>query len=105
MMPGERVQAPIAIARDHPAFAGHFPGQPVVPAVVLLAEALAAIELATGRAAHEWTVSGAKFLQPVGPGARLTLMHEALRDGRRFEIRAGEALVASGTLVARRTPS
>lgn len=101
MSPGERLQAPLAIAQDHPAFAGHFPGQPVVPAVVLLAEALAAIELATGRAPHEWTVAGAKFLQPVGPGARLTLIHEELRGARRFEIRSGEALVASGTLVAK----
>jgi hypothetical protein len=32
-------------------------------------------------------------------------MHEEFRDGRRFEIRAGEAIVASGTLVARRTAS
>lgn len=96
-----RVETSFAIARDHPAFAGHFPGQPIVPAVVLLAEALAAIEVATGRAPHEWTVSGAKFLQAVGPGARLTLTHEESRGGRRFEIRSGDAVVASGTLTAK----
>lgn len=96
-----RVETSFAIARDHPAFAGHFPGQPIVPAVVLLAEALAAIEVATGRAPHEWTVSGAKFLQAVGPGARLTLTHEESRGGRRFEIRSGGAVVASGTLTAK----
>lgn len=101
MTPGARVETSITIAQDHPAFAGHFPGQPVVPAVVLLAEALAAIELATGRAPHEWTVSGAKFLQPVGPGARLTLTHEEARGGRRFEICSGETIVASGTLTAK----
>lgn len=101
MTPGGRMEASFTIAQDHPAFAGHFPGQPVVPAVVLLAEALAAIELATGRAPHEWTVAGAKFLQPVAPGARLTLVHEESREGRRFEIRSGEATVASGTLVAK----
>jgi 3-hydroxymyristoyl/3-hydroxydecanoyl-(acyl carrier protein) dehydratase len=90
-----------AIAQDHPAFAGHFPGQPIVPAVVLLAEALGAIEVATGRAPHEWRLSGAKFLQAVGPGARLTLTHEEARGGRRFEIRCGDAIVASGTLAAK----
>jgi 3-hydroxymyristoyl/3-hydroxydecanoyl-(acyl carrier protein) dehydratase len=105
MTPDARVETSITIARDHPAFAGHFPGQPVVPAVVLLAEALAAIELATGRAPHEWTVSGAKFLQPVGPGARLTIVHEQSRDGRRFEIRSGGTLVASGALMAKGSPS
>ena len=101
MTPDARVEATIAIAQDHPAFAGHFPGQPVVPAVVLLAEALAAIEAATGRAPHEWRLSGAKFLQAVGPGARLTLMHEEARGGRRFESCSGDALVASGTLAAK----
>lgn len=100
MTPGERAAVPIVIAPDHPAFAGHFPGQPVVPAVVLLAEALAAIEQATGRAPQRWTVASAKFLQPAGPGARLALVHEPCRGGRRFEIRSGETLIASGALVA-----
>ena len=100
-MTSPRVEGAFIIAQDHPAFAGHFPGQPIVPAVVLLAEALAAIEAATGRAPHEWRLSGAKFLQAVGPGARLTLVHEESRDGRRFELRCGEAIVASGTLSAK----
>ena len=91
----------LVIARDHPAFAGHFPGQPIVPAVVLLAEALAAVEAATGRAPHEWRLAGAKFLQAVGPGAPLTLSHEESRGGVRFEIRSGETIVASGTLEAK----
>lgn len=101
MKPGQGVSTSFVIAQDHPAFAGHFPGQPIVPAVVLLAEALAAIETATGRAPDEWRLSGAKFLQAVGPGARLTLVHEESHGGRRFELRCGEAIVASGTLVAK----
>ena len=99
-MAGQRVESALTIAQDHPAFAGHFPGRPIVPAVVLLAEALAAIEAATGRAPHAWRLSGAKFLQAVGPGVGLTLMHEESRGGRRFEIRSGETLVASGTLAS-----
>jgi 3-hydroxymyristoyl/3-hydroxydecanoyl-(acyl carrier protein) dehydratase len=101
MKPGQGMSTSFTIAQDHPAFAGHFPGQPIVPAVVLLAEALAAIEASTGRAPHEWRLSGAKFLQAVGPGARLTLTHEEARGGRHFEIRSGDAIVASGTLAAK----
>ena len=36
------------IAPDHPAFAGHFPGTPILPGVVLLDSALQAIAAATG---------------------------------------------------------
>ena len=93
-----------ALAADHPGFEGHFPGHPIVPAVVLLAEVLARVEADTGRAPDAWTVASAKFLAPAGPGTELTLVHEeASGGGRRFEIRAGATLVASGTL-ARRAP-
>ena len=92
------------LAADHPAFEGHFPGLPIVPAVVLLSEVMARVEADTGRAPDTWTVASAKFLAPAGPGTELTLVHEAASGGaRRFEIRAGDTLVASGTL-ARKAP-
>lgn len=94
--------SPLAIARDHPAFEGHFPGNPILPGVVLLSEALAAIEAATGRAPHQWTVSNCKFTSPVAPGAELTLAHKATASGGvLFEIRAAQGVVASGTLMPR----
>ena len=96
-MPGEPMA--LRIPADHPAFAGHFPGRPIVPAVVLLAEALAAIEASTAEPARDWTVASAKFLVPVTPGMALSLTHEPTAAGRRFEIRAGSRLVASGALV------
>ena len=89
------------IRADHPAFAGHFPGRPIVPAVVLLAESLAAIESATARPPHSWTVASAQFLVPVGPGTPLTLSHEQTAGGgRRLEIRSPEGVVAAATLSA-----
>jgi 3-hydroxymyristoyl/3-hydroxydecanoyl-(acyl carrier protein) dehydratase len=92
------------VARDHPAFEGHFPGHPILPGVVLLAEAMAAIEAATGTSARDWTVEQAKFLGVVEPGARLALTLAAKPSGGvSFELREGERLVASGAL-ARRVP-
>lgn len=95
-MPGEPTA--LRIAADHPAFEGHFPGRPIVPAVVLLAEALAAIEEATAEPARTWRLASAKFLVPVEPGMPLTLAHQPTAAGRRFEIRSGAQLVASGVL-------
>lgn len=95
----------LAVARDHPAFEGHFPGNPILPGVVLLSEALAAIAAATGRAPHEWTISSAKFFNAVEPGAALTLVHEPLgANAWRFEVRSAAGVVASGTLAPRETP-
>jgi 3-hydroxyacyl-[acyl-carrier-protein] dehydratase len=87
---------------DHPAFAGHFPGRPILPGVVLLAEAMAAIVSDTGVPATEWTIANAKFLVAVEPGTALAFSHEAMGPGRiRFEFRTPAAMVASGVLARR----
>ena len=61
----------IVVPADHPSLAGHFPGQPVVPAVVLLDATLAAIE--TRGEFRLVTIVSAKFLQPVLPDERVDL--------------------------------
>lgn len=90
------------IAADHPAFAGHFPGMPIVPGVLLLDAALFAIESAGDVTPANCTIASAKFFHPVGPGAILTLRHEQLDNGSiRFDISAGSRRIASGSIVPR----
>lgn len=93
-----------AIAPDHPAFAGHFPGNPIVPGVLLLDAAVHAVQQALapgapGAAAQAWRISAAKFLSPVGPGETLTLSCSPGAGGIHFEIRSGARTVATGTIV------
>jgi len=88
---------------DHPAFAGHFPGRPIVPGVVLLDRAMACAETWLGRQVSGWQVGNAKFLSPVGPGETLVFtlvftLGSATGTGVSFSVRAGERLVASGNL-------
>ena len=95
------MESALPVAADHPAYAGHFPGQPILPGVVILAEAIAAIAKATGRGPERWTLANAKFLAPVTPGTALALRHEQVDGNVRFEVRAGDRLVASGALAPR----
>ncbi|MES2993418.1 MAG: 3-hydroxyacyl-ACP dehydratase [Pseudomonadota bacterium] len=93
----------LTIANDHPAFAGHFPGDPLLPGVALLAEVLEAVldEPALAAAVGAAPRLGAvKFLAPVRPGARLAITLEPGPRGLRFEVREGERLAASGQFEA-----
>lgn len=107
-----RSETTLHIAPDHPAFAGHFPGAPIVPGVVLLDAAVhAALRMlrpagidsaeATGNAGC--SVGSAKFLSPVGPDETLLLCVDSTAAGSaRFEISCRGRKVAIGTLVLAR---
>ena len=92
------------IAADHPAFAGHFPGQPLLPGVSLLAAVLEAVLDAPELAAAVGPtprIGAAKFLAPVRPDAQLSLHLDHGPRGVRFEVREGERIAASGSFEAR----
>lgn len=97
---------PLPIAADHPAYAGHFPGQPILPGVVLLDAALYALAGVLGMPAASGQIKSAKFLSPVLPGEALTLHYTAsTADGFRFDIRGTARTVASGAVAfAQATP-
>lgn len=92
-------QLELTIAADHPAFAGHFPGQPIVPGVVLLDLALQAIGDALDTELSACAVSAVKFLSPLRPGEPATLGY-ALDDkgALRFDIASGARKIATGAL-------
>ncbi len=91
---------------DHPAFAGHFPGQPLVPGALLLSEVLEALRgvpALVRRLGPLPTLAAAKFLAPVRPGSALTIeLQPETGAGRgvRFEVRCGDTVAASGRWTA-----
>ncbi|MBU1689815.1 MAG: hypothetical protein KJ958_12055 [Gammaproteobacteria bacterium] len=85
---------------DHPAFAGHFPGTPILPGVVLLDVALQIIAETSGIALDLCEISSVKFLSPASPGDELLIQHVVSATGTiRFDILAGARKIASGTIV------
>ncbi len=96
----------LQIAPDHPAFAGHFPGTPIVPGVVLLDAAVQAMlhMLRPSTAGDDngeiCQISSAKFISPVGPGETLTISCTTTATGStQFTIASGSRKVATGMLV------
>jgi 3-hydroxyacyl-[acyl-carrier-protein] dehydratase len=90
-------ESALVFTADHPAFAGHFPGAPIVPGVLLLD---AAIHAAQQSGVAVSGVASAKFLHPVLPGEPLALSVAGGAQGRaRFEVRGVTQAVATGQLL------
>jgi 3-hydroxyacyl-[acyl-carrier-protein] dehydratase len=84
---------------DHPAADGHFPGNPIIPGAILLREVVNVLSAGTGAVCCQ--IRSARFLQPVRPGDRLTIVWEARTAGEfRFTCTTGspERRVLTGTL-------
>jgi 3-hydroxymyristoyl/3-hydroxydecanoyl-(acyl carrier protein) dehydratase len=90
----------LALPADHPAFAGHFPGQPIVPGVVLLDLTQSAIVANTGLILSGLAV--AKFHSPATPGEALHVEYQADDALVRFEIRTEARKIADGKFMVQR---
>ena len=94
--------ATLRVPAKHPALTGHFPGNPIVPGVVILDEVICAAEAWLGGDFHVHGLSHAKFLAPLKPdeAARIEL---ALRGSLlEFAVYRGEATIAKGTMSGNR---
>lgn len=94
-------QVALAIPLDHPAFAGHFPGRPIVPGVVLLDAAQRIVET---QGVALTGIAVAKFHSPAGPGDELALIYDIDGASARFEIRCGARKIADGRFTVSSEP-
>lgn len=101
-MPGpapEVRSARLVVPASHPCLPGHFPGNPVVPGVVLLDAVLEAVRAAGWGPATR--LLRAKFTAPVRPEEAVTIRLERRAAGRvAFACERGGAAVLAGELAA-----
>ena len=89
----------VTIGADHPSLAGHFPGHPVVPGVVMLGEIMHAIREMAKVNIEFVGVPSVKFMSPLNPGEPLTIrLEQQGDDATEFTCSAGSRLIASGCL-------
>jgi 3-hydroxyacyl-[acyl-carrier-protein] dehydratase len=91
-------ESAFAIAADHPSLPGHFPGNPIVPGVLLLDEVVNAAERWLGRAVKVRALPQVKFVQPLRPQeqARINLQLEGATL--RFTVEKAEIVIAQGVM-------
>jgi 3-hydroxyacyl-[acyl-carrier-protein] dehydratase len=70
---------------DFVGFSGHFPGNPILPAIVQIRTAVSLAEERAGRPLRLVEVRSAKFLSPIPPGKDVTFRYRwADGDGERL---------------------
>ena len=92
----------IMVSADHPALSGHFPGNPIVPGVVLLDSALE--EIRSRLPCLLRAIPNVKFLQAVLPGERIELRVDLATEATgalraRFRARRDLTAVFEGTFL------
>jgi 3-hydroxyacyl-[acyl-carrier-protein] dehydratase len=89
----------VIISADHPTLAGHFPGHPVVPGVVVLGEVMEAIRRTAQGTIEFVGAPSIKFISPLNPGEPLTIRWEQHADGTTaFTCTVSRRIIASGCL-------
>lgn len=89
---------PLRIAQSHPALPGHFPGQPIVPGVVLLDRVLAAAQRWLGRSVRLQTLKQAKFVSPLLPEQESQIELKLQDSELRFTITRAGVAIAQGSM-------
>ena len=87
------------IPTDHPSLPGHFPGNPVVPGVVVLDRVLDAVEAQFGVQVGALRLPQVKFMQPLLPDQIASVSFEGAAPKWRFRVRHDERLIAMGEVV------
>lgn len=90
----------IIIDPSHPSLAGHFPGNPIVPGVVILEEILKHIGESLDQSFKLSHVPSVKFHSPLRPNERLQLTFDVLPDHLvTFSCQVGSRQIASGQFI------
>jgi 3-hydroxymyristoyl/3-hydroxydecanoyl-(acyl carrier protein) dehydratase len=89
----------VSVHKDHPALAGHFPGRPIVPGVLVLEEVIQTLKDQYDADLVITELPAVKLFSPLLPEESLNITVETEGpDTAAFLCRAGSRLIASGSI-------
>lgn len=95
--------ASFVVSPEHPALPGHFPGDPLVPGVVIVDRVIDLAEDWLDRPLHVRRLPQAKFVSPLRPGERADVELRLAGDALHFTVRRDDVVLSRGTLVLQPT--
>ena len=85
------------VDQTHPCLPGHFPGDPIVPGVLILARVMKAAVMVYGAPVH--AVRVVKFQARLQANERFTIvLQPGSEDAVKFQVMRGEAVISDGVL-------
>jgi 3-hydroxymyristoyl/3-hydroxydecanoyl-(acyl carrier protein) dehydratase len=90
--------AALRVPAKHPALTGHFPGNPIVPGVVILDAVICAAEAWLGGGFRVHALSHAKFLASLKPDEAVRIELALRGPLLEFAVYRGEGTIAKGAL-------
>ena len=90
----------LSIPPDHPAFAGHFVGMPILPGVILIDIVTQIMAEANQIDLAHYQINSIKFLSPVRPGDALKIDYGLSSKGLlNFNILTSDRKIATGSII------
>ena len=86
-----------SIPSNHPCLAGHFPGNPIVPGVLLLEQVALAAAAWLGQALAIRQINNVKFLSPLRPDETMNIFLSGTPPQLRFRCECAGRLLAQGS--------
>lgn len=101
----QTITASFTVPPNHPALPGHFPGNPVVPGVLVLDHVIRLLAASGVPLSRLRKLKQAKFIEPLRPDQAATVTAEVGDTSLSFSVTRGDRTIAKGSFEVGNEPA